>query len=110
MIKSILALADGAAQLEATLRTAGQAARRLDAQLDVIAVGAGTAPAVVYAGEYSMPEPLLAAAEAARGRGPGARLVRPALGCRHARALAPGRRGRAGGAGQPGAARPTSWC
>jgi nucleotide-binding universal stress UspA family protein len=69
MIKSILALADGAAQLEATLRTAGQAARRLDAQLDVIAVGAGTAPAVVYAGEYSMPEPLLAAAEAPAAAG-----------------------------------------
>jgi nucleotide-binding universal stress UspA family protein len=73
MIKSILALADGAAQLEATLRTAGQAARRLDAQLDVIAIGVGAVPAVVYAGEYSLPEPLLAAADATEAAGTRAR-------------------------------------
>jgi nucleotide-binding universal stress UspA family protein len=59
MIKSILALADGAAQLEATLQTAAQAARRLDAQLDVVAVGGAAPPAIVYAGEYSLPGPLL---------------------------------------------------
>ncbi|MFO1055568.1 MAG: universal stress protein [Dongiaceae bacterium] len=72
MIRSILALADGAARLEATLQTAALAARRLDAQLDVVAVGTAAAPPIVYAGEYSLPEPLLEAAETplpARARG-----------------------------------------
>ena len=57
-MKSILALAGGTARLDATLDTAGLAARRLDARLCVLHVRAEAEQLAYYAGDMVVPVPM----------------------------------------------------